>query len=114
MWSPLNPNLVFTGGEDSTVFGWTIDSQTEKLPVKKSPPKKFASKNIKEAKEMSPPRSSEASDLLFLLETKRRELTLEPDTLNRSDLSDSRDTSDLKSKYTGLSTKVIDVVFLTV
>jgi WD40 repeat protein len=39
LWSPVDSDVVFTGGDDSTVFGWKISEQTNKTPTKKLPKK---------------------------------------------------------------------------
>ena len=44
LWSPIDPNIVFTGGEDSTIYGWNINNQKDKLPVKKNAKKSIARK----------------------------------------------------------------------
>ncbi len=35
IWSPIDRDIVMTGGDDSTVFGWNINQQGDKLPKKK-------------------------------------------------------------------------------
>ena len=35
LWSPIDSDVIFTGGDDSTVFGWRISAQKNNLPSKK-------------------------------------------------------------------------------
>ena len=43
----INKDVVFTGGDDSTVFGWRISEQKSTLPTKKLN-KKFLNVSISE------------------------------------------------------------------
>ena len=53
LWSPTDHNIVFTGGEDSTIFGWNILEQKDKVPVKRNVNKR-AGRKVKESKEQTP------------------------------------------------------------
>jgi hypothetical protein len=35
LWRPIDKDVVFTGGDDSTVFGWRISEQKNTTPQKK-------------------------------------------------------------------------------
>lgn len=102
MWNPLDKDMVFTGGEDSCVYGWRVSKQIHSLPNKKV----FKKATLKKGKELTPSNStikggppssnntSGSSDYLTLdviaaLDAKRRELVSQDSSLLTDENSES-------------------------
>ena len=109
IWSPVDSNVIFSGGEDSALHCWKIDSQKDTIPAKKAPPKKhLLNKNVKVARDANAPREPDSStpsaldEAFAMLEAKKKELmktsdlnesavTSSQSSLNQSDVSDNKD-----------------------
>ena len=80
LWSPLDSNVVYTGGEDSTVYGWNIQLQNNKLPIKKAA-KKIAVRKGRDIKEQS----VLSDDVQIILDTKRKEIIMSDDQIKMNE-----------------------------